>query len=307
MSADLTRPPTVPTGSVSVVIRRRAHQPSPSRRTLRVTAIGAVLGTVLLVSSCGSLARSEEVAEVAGHTLTLPELKVLATDPASGTVTSDGSALRGLIGNWVVASVLLQRDVPIASSADLEAAFNEVKLRVVEEHGDESAALHDKGLDGAEFLCLAVIPIDITDDSAAIIAEIEGGMTFAKAAEKYSRDPNLASTGGAVVDQNGQNCVDTTTFVETYSSIGLFEELVAANATPGHPVPITINGAAGDQYYVIELRSFDELSIDEQVQVARTPIQEAIDAAFAEVRVNVASRYGVWDSTRMTVVEATAG
>jgi len=244
---------------------------------------------------------------VNGRTLSRTDLDRLATDPLTGETTTDGSRLRGIVSEWITLTMLLDRQVSTASGEDLDAALTEAKQYFVDEYSAAAAQRHDNGFDGADYLCLAVIPIADDTDAVAVISDIEDGTTFADAAAEWSVDPSFAQSGGVVTDQNGQNCVDAMTFGEQYAALGIVDQMSSQARVTGAPVLLTLEGEAGTERYIAQLRPFTELSLDEQLQIASVEIGAEIAKIRASADVWVASRIGTWDPESGAVVGATGG
>lgn len=251
-----------------------------------VLAAGALLAVASL-SSCSTFSRSDVAAEVDGERLSRSELNALTGD------SSSGDAVREVIGDWLRLAVL-GGDVSGVESADDLAARREAAIQALSEPFlEEGRAVYELGLDGSPLLCLGAIPLPGGTDTAPILDEIAGGLSWAEAAQKYSSDPSFAANGGLVLDQNGGNCL---------SPDGFNPDLLATLADAGAAVGTAVEVAVGGAPALVLLRPFDELSTTDKASFVSDKVASELLERLAAVDIYVNPRYGRWDSESVSVL-----
>lgn len=262
----------------------------------RLPALGALVAVASLsamsLSSCSSTAANTEVASAAGQKLTADELEQIM----DGNTT--GEDVRAVISNWLQVAILGGDTSVIGSVEDLQNAVDQTNAALISQNLTVAQEEYEaNGLD-ASFLCLAAIPLDAAVDPADVVAEIVAGTTFADAAAQYSIDDTLKANGGLLVDGNGNECLQTSSFTPE-----LLGAMADSGAEIGTPVGITV----GQQGAVVMLRPWTELS-DASKQTAASGLAQTIGlqklTQADDVIVN--PRYGKWESSTARVVPFSA-
>jgi hypothetical protein len=259
------------------------------RLTRRVSVAGIACGTLLftiVASGCSSLNRNNDAARVEGHTLGRDEIGALVgnTDPVQ-----DGAAVRVGITKWVRVELLEQTtgtaDPAVASTANLDARLAAGLTALAAETPDAGRDVYTSGPAVSGVVCLGAIPVDPPEVADSVLADLAGGMSWADAATKYSSDAGLASGGGVVLDQDGKECIAAAKVNPT-----ILDPIVAA----GIDTPLAVN--LGATTAVVKIRSYDELSGDAQLELARTAMNVTrLPALLATADVYIDPLYGVWN------------
>jgi hypothetical protein len=258
--------------------------PGVNRRV--VLATGVLLAAATL-SSCSTFSRTETAAEVDGVRLSRTELNTLTGD------ATDGDAVRKVIGDWLRLAVL-GGDVNGVTSPDDLATRREAAIQALSEPFiEEGRPQYELGLDGSPLLCLGAIPLAAGADTAPVLADIEGGMSWADAAQQYSADPSFAANGGLVLDQNGNNCLSPDGF-----NPDLLATLSDAGASVGTPVTVDVGGAPA----VVLLRPFDDLSTTDKASLVSDQVANALIERLDAVDIYVNPRFGRWDTASVSVL-----
>jgi hypothetical protein len=244
------------------------------RLTRRVSVAGIACGTLLftiVASGCSSLNRNNDAARVEGHTLGRDEIGAL-------------------VGNkWVRVELLEQTtgtaDPAVASTANLDARLAAGLTALAAETPDAGRDVYTSGPAVSGVVCLGAIPVDPPEVADSVLADLAAGMSWADAATKYSSDAGLASGGGVVLDQDGKECIAAAKVNPT-----ILDPIVAA----GIDTPLAVN--LGATTAVVKIRSYDELSGDAQLELARTAMNVTrLPALLATADVYIDPLYGVWN------------
>lgn len=255
------------------------------KRRLALTA-GALVAAVAF-SSCASANNGQTVAEVNGHQLTVSQLATLSSN------ATKGDTVRDTITKWIEVVAVSDDANGIRTAADLGTRKEAIRDSLITDFSASGRAEYEKGLDGSPALCLAVIPIDDSVDPATVLAEIDGGTSFADAAAKYSTDATLAKAGGLVTDPNGAECIAAAQF-----NPDLVAALTAAKLTVGVPTATTLS----NRKLIVLLRPFDSLSKPDQLTFAATEIGTELAKRYGRASIRVDPRYGKWDGSQSKVV-----
>lgn len=262
--------------------------------TRRLTlSIGALL-TAAMLSSCGAAGKSEVVATVDGHELTVDQLEALAD-------STTGTDVRSALTAWTQIAAVSDDIGEVNSTADLDAARDRALDALLLEVGDKGRVAYEQGLAGSPYLCLAAITLGDTISGADVIAELQAGTTFAEAAEQYSTTEVLAASGGVLANSSGATCLDTATFEQSFP--GIIAVLNDVQATVG--APVVVSDASGD--LVLLLRGWDDLSTDEQRVLSQLELGEALTVHIDAAEVSIHPRYGVWNPETRAVVATSEG
>jgi hypothetical protein len=163
---------------------------------------------------------------------------------------------------------------------------------------EEARAAYDQGVNGAALICLRAIPLapgGVTPE--AVLAELQGGATFADMAAKYSANATLQQSGGIVADSSGNQCFDPSGEADLVSALG------GAGAVVGTPVVAKV----GTTDVLFLLRPFDELPSSVRRQFVPAQIDDDIRALLDATEVHVNPRFGEWDKATATVVPLAQG
>ena len=254
--------------------RRRSAVPA----TVLITAFG-----LLGLSSCATFNRNDVAARVGGHTISAADLQLLASGDGKSLV---GDQLRLQLTNWVRVSALETVTGAVAPAGPLTAeqitARTQKAIALVD--GARGKDLYESGFHGSPYVCLAAIPVQSADDAATVMAALSSGTSFADAARQYSTDATLASSGGVVNDQDGNECFATPTVSSAVA--GALAELPVG--TPAVVDLVTLTA-------VVALRPFDALQPGSQQLTAAQAIA-------ADATVYIDPRYGRWDAVSASVV-----
>ena len=123
-----------------------------------------------------------------------------------------------------------------------------------------------------------------SDDAKKVLAAITAGTSFADAAKQFSTDTTLAQNGGVVLDQNGAECLSSSTVNSTIVE-------VLGKLPVGLPAAVDL----GTLTAVVAIRPFNTLKPESQQLVAA-------QAIVAKASVYVDPRYGRWDPVSASVV-----
>ena len=254
--------------------RRRSAGPA----TVLFTALG-----LLGLSSCATFNRNDVAARVGNQTISAADLHTLAAANGESPV---GDQLRYQLTTWVRASALETFTGTAAPGGPLTAeqitARTQKAMGLID--GARGKDLYESGFHGSPVICLAAIPVGNTDDATTVMAALGSGTPFADVARQYSTDATLASNGGVVTDQDGNECLSTATVsptvAETLSELPL--------GTPAVVDLVTLTA-------VVALRPFAALQPASQ-QLA------AAQAITADASVYIDPRYGRWDPASVSVV-----
>jgi hypothetical protein len=253
----------------------------------RILLAGGALAAAASLSSCTTFSRGDAAAEANGEQLTRSELNAL-----TGGETN-GDTVRTSITNWLSVAVLGGDVSDITGPLDLAQrradAINELSAPFM----DDARAAYEQGLDGSPLLCLGAIPVGSEADAQTAIAELEGGASLADTASKYSTDATLAGSGGLVVDQNGENCLDPVGF-----NPDLLTLLAEAGAAPGTPVLVDL----GSGPVVVLMRPFDTLTINEKASLVLDQVGADVRERLSGTDIYVNPRFGRWDPDSVSVV-----
>ena len=155
---------------------------------------------------------------------------------------------------------------------------------------EEGRAAYEDGKVLAPLLCLGAIALDGTVSTDEVLAALDGGMTFADAAAKYSVDATLAGNGGVVTVQEA-DCAGADQYNQQ-----LISDIAAADPEIGEYFVTKL----GDFDLVMQLRPYDEISDSAKQQLALPTAQNKARALFDGADVWVSSRYGAWSADQAT-------
>ncbi|MDO8392328.1 MAG: hypothetical protein Q7V57_17785 [Actinomycetota bacterium] len=254
----------------------------------RLTTTLGLLGTLAAVgtlSSCSTFDRNDVAAEVNGTSLTFDVLD----DLAGGS--TDAGVIRSALNNWVQLTAASDGTAVIVSPDDIDTQRQAIIEGLLAEHGGEGEKNYELGLDGADFFCLAAIPLADETDPDAVIQEIADGLSIADAAEQYSSVQSLAAAGGVVADDQGTECFDPDTFSQYFADI--VTALVETEAKVG--TPVSVDDGGGHQILLV-LRPFDELSSDNQLLIEQAALAPVLYDLFVTADVWVNGRFGTWNA-----------
>lgn len=272
-------------------------------RRFAFAAAGAVLAASSL-ASCATFSDQNAAARVGSIELSRDDVESLlgidTTDPTA-SVPNDvsGDEVRVALTKWIKVA-LLESAVGAKSSTDIASPTNldmrlsqgQTDYAATAESGDGGRSKYEAGLPDTTLVCLGAIPV--ADATAADVVQqaLTGGLSFADAATKYSTDPTLASNGGVVPGQNGDECVAaanvTAPIIEALSGLA-----------PGTPVTVTLDTLTA----VVELRPYDELNQASKDLIARAGMSaEAYVALISSADVYVDPYYGYWDAATASVL-----
>lgn len=273
-------------GSVPPVIRRLTVNLG---LLCTVAAVGAL-------SSCSTFDNDPVAARVEGAELTFDVLDDLAEG------STDAGVIRAALTNWVNVVAASKGTAVITSPADIDTQRRAVVEGLLEEHGDDGQKSYELGLNGAAFLCLAAIPLADETDPDDVIQEIEDGLSIADAAEQYSTVASLATAGGVVSDDQGNECFDPDTFGQYFADI--VPVLVEAEAEVG--TPFSVDDGGGHQILLV-LRPFDDLRADDQLLIQQAALSPVLQELIAGADVWINSRFGTWDAETAEVLPPDQG
>lgn len=258
--------------------------PGVNRRV--VLATGVLLAAATL-SSCSTFSRSDIAAEVDGVQLSRTELSVLTGG------STNGDEARQVIGDWLRLAVLGGDVKGVTSADDLAKRRDDAIQALTEPFIEDGRPAYEQGLDGSPLLCIGAIPLAAGTDTAPVLAELDAGMAWAEAAQKHSNDPNFASNGGLVLDQNGNNCLSPDGF-----NPDLITTLRSAGAEVGKPVAVDVGNAPA----IVLLRPFDDLSTTDKASFVSDKVAAELTERLGAVDIHVNSRYGRWDKASVSVL-----
>lgn len=309
-----------------VGVKPVARQP----RSLRVALVGAAVAFVAL-SSCSDVGR--DIARVGDAALGPSEFEVLVDDVAAAQPASflapsgavSAPAARELLTRWISTQILVRvveteggeitdddrtaartqvestgtyagaSDDSLDLLAEYEAALIALG-RTAELSEADAADLYAQGAEAAGVVCARAIVTETEQEATAALARVAEGERFAKVADDVNVGGNFGP-GGAVVDETGAECIALGAFTAGVSP-PVAEAIVAAEVGTATAV-IDLSGA----FATLLLRPFDEVSDAARpvmaASAARTAGRDALQSADD---VEVASRYGRWDSEQMAVV-----
>ena len=248
--------------------------------------VGALVAAASL-SSCSTFKSADVAARVNGKELPRAELDVI-TAKATG-----GDEARSVIGDWIRLAVLGGDLIGVASKDDLAARRAQAVIDLSSPYMGDAATNYAKGLDGSPALCLGAIPMDAGADTAAVLADLAAGTTWADAAKKYSTNTDFAQNGGLVLDQSGANCVAPSVFKPE-----LIDALTTAKATIGNPVVIDVGGKPA----VVLLRPFEDLTPSDRAILVQPQVAADLSKRLAATTIYVNPRFGRWDAKSVSVV-----
>ncbi len=256
-----------------------------------VLAVG-VLVALASISSCTTFSRSDAAAEVNGEELTRAELNLLTNG------ATDATTVRQSIDDWLRLAVIGGDISGITSADDLQARRQDAITALSAPFLADARTKYELGLDGSPVLCLGAIPLAPGTDPNQVLAELQGGMSWADAATKYSSDPSFAQSGGLVLDSNGTNCLDPAGFTP-----GLLQALRDINIQIGVPAAIDLSNTTA----LVVLRPFDSLTATEQSSLVVDQLNAEISTRLSNTKIYVNPRFGRWDEATVSVVSLGAG
>ena len=249
----------------------------------RRSAVLAAALAAITMSSCATFNRNDAAAKVGDRSLSAAAAEglVAATDQAPS-----GDQIRQQLTNWIRVSVLENSSGTAAPAgpptADGLTARTQKVVGTID--GAKGKDLYDTGFSGSPYICLAAIPVTNGDDAKKVLAAITAGTSFADAAKQFSTDTTLAQNGGVVLDQNGAECLSSSTVNSTI--VEVLGKL---------PVGLPAADDLGTLTAVVAIRPFNTLKPESQQLVAA-------QAIVAKASVYVDPRYGRWDPVSASVV-----
>jgi hypothetical protein len=253
----------------------------------RIILAGGALVAIASLSSCTTVSRGDAAAEVNGEELSRQELAVLTGD------SKDGNAQRLSITQWLSVAVLGGDVSNITGPDDLAQRRTDAIDELSAPYMEEARTLYDQGAAGSPILCLGAIPLAQDTDPQTVLDELAGGATLADTAAKYSADPTLAQSGGLVVNEDGENCLDRPGF-----NPDLITLLTEAGAVPATPTVVDL----GSGPVVIVLRPFDELDQNQKAQIVIDKVGTDVRQRLQSTEIYVNPRFGRWDAEAVSVV-----
>lgn len=277
------------------------------KRRLVLTA-GALVAA-LSFSSCSTFDHSDVAATVNGHELTRDQLDTLVEDQltalAATRATLEPDALdttakeidiyREALTRWVQLVLLEGSDyqgVPAdetSASTRREAAF----AGLVREPSD-GQWLYETGPALSGVGCLSAILTDEPSAAAEAAEALADGQSFDTVFSQYNKAASLDATGG-VLSADGSDCAG----LDVLADFGIpVEELITLAVGESSDV-IEIEGL----FLVMRVREWSEVSPEWQQLFTDGAVPESV----REGDVSIASRFGTWDATELTVVAPAAG
>lgn len=285
---------------------------------IRRVVLAGGLVAALFLSSCSAASDGDVVASVGGQELTVDELEVLltpgkavsdtttaeSTPTAPPTTTTDlesADGKRSIIRQWILMAATGHDMSTITDAASLKDEAEKAAEELATPYLGDAEAAYGKGWDGSPAVCLAAVFPGADVDAEAVVAEIQGGLPFADAVQKYSQDASTKQNGGVVALDMGngsQPCYPTSSLNES-----LLEPM--KGALPGEVR--VVRGSTSQ--IVVEIRPFAELSTGEKVSVV-PDLSQKIGTEYtkrlAGATISVNPRYGRWDAATSTVVALNA-
>jgi hypothetical protein len=251
-----------------------------------------------VLSSCATFEDRDVAASVNGHEITFDQLATLTDDSTSASV------LRDRLETWVRTVAATDSDAELLTVEAMQQALDDVVGAMVAENGAQWREQYELGLDGADYVCVGAIPLTASTDPAEVLAELRAGTTWAAAAEQYSSDPLLAASGGVLYDDfqsaDPQGCYPSGSFASTYTPVAAL--IADEQLRVGVPEAVELETESEPLDLVMVLRSWDDLTIDEQSTVSTTGLQQLFLAKVTEADVYINPRIGRWDASTMAVV-----
>ena len=229
----------------------------------RLAVVATALVATASLTSCAPFDRNDAAAVVNGHTLTDADVQAI-TGGADVDATQDA----------------------------LQSALSDAVDQFAGQYLEEGRAAYEDGKVLAPLLCLGAIALDGTVSTDEVLAALDGGMTFADAAAKYSVDATLAGNGGVVTVQEA-DCAGADQYNQQ-----LISDIAAADPEIGEYFVTKL----GDFDLVMQLRPYDEISDSAKQQLALPTAQNKARALFDGADVWVSSRYGAWSADQATVL-----
>ncbi len=256
------------------------------KRRLALTA-GALVAAISL-SACSTFDHPDVAATVNGHDLTRDELDRLAD--GTGTAVSFRTALTV----WA-RLVLIEGDTYRATPATTDEVNARVSaaLPTLQRTEADGEIYYSGGPAATGLACLSAIQANDEATAQQAAAAIADGMSFSEAVSTYNDDPGLAQTGGVLIGQDGSDCVGVDQF-----SPALLETIAALRI--GEPTDVL---PLGEAFVIIVARPWAELlPASQQSLIAAAPPLQVRDGA-----VIIASRFGTWNSEKLTVEAVSEG
>jgi peptidyl-prolyl cis-trans isomerase C len=165
------------------------------------------------------------------------------------------------------------------------------------------AADYAAGIESVGQACVSHILVATEAEANDVLERLDAGEAFSAVAAEVSTDPSAATSGGAILDQNGSPCIA----LESFSS-GFVPEFVAGALAAEVGVPTEpIESSFG--FHVILVRPFEEVgdALVQQLQdvAAATRLDELVTGA----DVTVSKAIGVWspDAGRVVALSEATG
>jgi hypothetical protein len=248
-------------------------------------ASGALAAAVAL-SSCAGFSNNNEAARVGSNALAVDDIGTLV---GNEDAVQDGAVVRSGLTKWVRVELLEQAtntsDPAVANAANLDARLANGLTALASETPDAGRDLYQSGPELSGNVCLGAIPVDTEESAQAVLADLQGGMSWADAAAKYSVDEGLAGNGGIVINGDGNECIATADV-----NPDLVGPVIAAGV--GQPVIVDL----GSVRAVLVIRPYDDLSDAAKLVLARSAMNLVrLPELLAEADVYIDPRYGVWN------------
>ncbi|HEY5876997.1 MAG TPA: peptidylprolyl isomerase [Ilumatobacteraceae bacterium] len=249
-----------------------------------------------------------------------------ATSTTSSLVTADGSLARNLLTAQIQLELLdseIERaggSITDADRAEAESQLAQTQAgwdtsperfqsffteyvaaqaafgRIAAPSEEDIAANYANGIEASGFACVSHILVATESEAAAVLDRLEAGEDFATVAGEVSTDPSGASSGGALLNQDGTACIPFEQFATGFVPEFVEGALAAEVGVPTQPVESQFG------FHVILVRPFDDIRDELVPLVQSTASQTLLGELTTDAEVTVSPSLGAWSADAGRVV-----
>jgi foldase protein PrsA len=175
--------------------------------------------------------------------------------------------------------------------------------RIAAPSEEDIAANYADGIEASGFACVSHILVATESEATAALDRLEAGEDFATVAGEVSTDPSGASSGGALLNQDGTPCIPFDQFTTGFVPEFVEGALAAEVGVPTQPVESQFG------FHVILVRPFDEIREGLVPLLQGTASQVRLGELVADAEVTVSPSIGTWsgDTGRVVSLSDAAG